>query len=149
MASISLPTVALVAAAGTAVTAGVSAYAAHQQGVAEANLDKQKARAAAIDEGQKQIDIRRNMLRAMASQNAGTLGAIGTGSGTSFGANTRRQLTEEQNDLLVSKANSSAQVSLFDSAASASRAAGNITGAADIFKAAPSVYEGVAAYVNG
>lgn len=141
MGSISLPTLAIIAAAGTATAAGVAAYESHEQGVAAANMDKQKGRAAAIDEKQKQIDMRENMLKALAAQNAGSLGAIGTGGATSFGANTRRQITQGQNDLLISKANSSAQVSLFDAAGSDARSAGDVGAAGDILK-------GVAGYAG-
>lgn len=138
---------ALIAAAGTAVTAGIAAYGAHEQGVAESNLDKQKARVAQIDENQKQINMRENMLKALAAQNAGTLGAVGTGGG--FGANAKRQIDQAQNDIMVSNANSSAQVSLLDSAASAARGAGNIGAIGDLATAAPSVTSGVNTYVKG
>ena len=125
----------IVAGAATAASAGVSAYASHEQGVATANEAKRKATVEALSEKQKQIDMRQNMLRALATQNAGTMGAIGTGASTSFGANTRRQITEGQNDLLVSNANASAQVSLLDQQASNARSTGNLQGAADIFSA--------------
>lgn len=140
MGSISLPTLAIIAAAGTATAAGVAAYESHQQGVAAANSAKKKARVEALDAQQKQINMRQNMLRALASQNAGSLGAIGTGSGTSFGANTRRQLAEGQNDLLINKANSSAQVSLLDDAASNARAQGNLGAVQDIASGAAKLY---------
>lgn len=140
MGSISLPTMAIIAAAGTAVSAGVAAYESHEQGVATANMNKQKARAEQISETQKQIDMRRNMLKALASQNAGTLGAIGTGAGTSFGANTRRQITEGQNDLLISKANESARISLLDQEGAAARSAGNIGAIGDLAGGAAKLY---------
>lgn len=130
MGSISLPTMAIIAAAGTAVTAGVSAYESHEQGVATQNADKQKARVEADKATQQQITMRQNMLRAMASQNAGTLGAIGTGG--SFGANVGRQISQNQNDLAVNAANGSAQVSLLDQAGSNAAAAGNIGAAGDV-----------------
>lgn len=114
------------ALAGTAASTGISAYASHQQGVATANADKQKARVEALNEGQKQIDMRQKMLAGLAAQNAGTLGAVGTGAGSGFGANTMRQITQSQNDLMVSKANSSAQISLLDQAAANAQSAGNI-----------------------
>jgi len=126
MASISLPTMAIIAASAAAVSTGISAYETHEQGVARANADKQKARVEALSETQKQIDMRQKMLRSLASQNAGTLGAEGTGRGTSFGANAMRQINQAQNDLLVSKANASGQISLLDADAANARAAGNI-----------------------
>lgn len=121
------------AAAATVAAAGVEAYSSIQQGNAAANVAKQKARQEQITETQKQIDMRRNMLRALASQNAGTLGAVGTGGATSFGANARRQITQGQNDLLVSKANQSAQVSLLDQSAANDRAAGTLGAVGDVF----------------
>lgn len=132
MGSVTLPTMAIIAAAGTAVSAGVAAYESHEQGVATANADKRKARVEQEQETQKQITMRQNMLRSLASQNAGTMGAVGTGRGTSFGANANRQITEAQNDIMVSKSNASAQVSLLDQAASNAQAAGNIGAAGDI-----------------
>lgn len=115
-----------VGAAATVASAGYAAYESHVQGVEAANVAKDKARQETITETQKQINMRQNMLRALASQNAGTLGAVGTGGASSFGANARRQITQNQNDLLVSKANESAQVSLLDQSASEDLAAGNI-----------------------
>lgn len=151
MASVSVPAEALVtwvsANAGTiaAVSAAVgvagSAYESHQQGVAAQNLDKQKALVAQQDEAQKQIGMRENMLKAMAAQNAGTLGAVGTGAGSGFGANAMRQITQSQNDLMVSKANSAAQVSLLDSAGNQSRAAGNIGAVTDLASGGYNLYK--------
>lgn len=132
MPSISLPTVLLISAGASLVGAGLAAYESHQAGVAAANADKRKARVEADNATQKQIGMRQNMLRALASQNAASLGAVGTGSSTSFGANTRRQLSEGQNDLLVSQANSSAQVSLLDEAASNARFQGDVGAFGDI-----------------
>lgn len=132
MGSVSIPTLAYIAAAGAVVGAGASAYESHEQGVATQNADKQKARVEADNETQKQIQMRQKMLAALASQNAGTLGSVGTGQGTSFGANAMRQITQNQNDVAVSNANSSAQVSLLDQAGANARAAGNIGAVADV-----------------
>ena len=112
--------------AATAVAgAGASAYESHEQGVAASNQAKQKARVEADKATQQQINMRQNMLRSLASENASSLGAVGTGTGTGFGANVQRQITQGQNDLLVSQANSSAQVSLLDQQAANAQAAGN------------------------
>lgn len=139
MGSISLPTMAIIAAAGTAVAAGTAAYESHEQGVAASNADKQKARVAADSETQKQIQMRQRMLAGLASQDASTLGAAGTGRGTSFGANALRQITQNQNDLAVSSANSSAQVSLLDQAASNAVASGNIGAVGDVVGGAATI----------
>lgn len=121
-----------IAAVGTAASAGVAAYSSHEQGVATANSDKQKARQASLDASQKQIDMRQNMLRALASQNAGTEGAIGTGTGTSFGANTDRQISQAQNDLAANTADASAQISLLDQAGANAESAGNLGAIGDL-----------------
>lgn len=129
----------IVAGAATVASSGVSAYAAHEQGVAIDNTNKQKARAEQISETQNQINMRENMLKALAAQNAGTLGAVGTGANTGFGTNARRQITQAQNDIMVSKANSSAQVSLLDQEGASAVAAGNIQAGGDIFAGAARV----------
>jgi hypothetical protein len=131
MASISLPALAAIGAGATALSTDVQAYSSYTQGQATAAADKQKARVEADNETQKQINMRQNMLKALASQNAGTLGAVGTGRGSGFGANAMRQINQAQNDLLVSKANSSAQVSLLDEAAANASATGIIGAAGD------------------
>ena len=133
MGSISIPAIgtfvssygAAIAGAASAIGAGFSAYEAHVQGIAQANEAKQKARVEADNAKQQQIQQRQNMLRALGAQAAGTLGAVGTGQGSSFAANANRQITQQQNDLMVSQANSSAQVSLLDQQASNDIAAGN------------------------
>ena len=71
-----------------------------------------KARQAGLDAGGKQIEIRQNMLRALASQNAAA-GAGGIGTGGSFGANVNRQITQNQDDLLTNSTNAATQESLF------------------------------------
>lgn len=142
MGSISLPTMAIIAAASSAVGTGVAAYSSHEQGVATANADKQKARAAALQATQQQINSRQKMLAALASQNAGTLGAVGTGTGSSFGANALRQITQNQNDLMVSKSNESSQVSLLDAAAANAVATGNIAAAGDVVQGIGSNFTG-------
>lgn len=129
MGSITIPTAAIyIAAAGAAVSGGIAAYSAHEQGVATANADKRKARIEADSETQKQIGMRQNMLRALASQNA----QAGAGGGSLSNANTMRQIDQAQNDIMVSKSNSSAQVSLLDQHASNAQSAGNLAAAGDV-----------------
>jgi hypothetical protein len=130
--SITATTVAYIALATTAVAAGASAYESQQQGQAAAAADKRKALAEGIAGQQKQINMRQNMLKALATQNASTLGAVGTSSNSSMGANTMRQLKEGQNDLLVNSANTSSQISLLDAAASNAKSSGNIGAVADL-----------------
>jgi len=128
MGSISIPTLAYIAAGAAVAGAGASAYESHEQGVATANADKQKARVEAENATQKQITMRQNMLRALASQNA----QAGVGNAVASKANTMRQITQNQNDLAANSANASAQVSLLDQAASNARAAGDVGAATDV-----------------
>lgn len=128
MPSISLPTLGYIAAGAAVASAGASAYESHEQGVATSNQDKQKARVEQDSETTKQISMRQNMLRALATQNA----AAGVGGGSASKANTLRQIDQSQNDLMVSQANSSAQVSLLDQAGSNAVASGNIGAGADV-----------------
>jgi hypothetical protein len=121
-----------IAAVGAVAGAGMTAYESHEQGVAASNMAKAKARVEADRAAGEQITSRQNMLRALASENAGTLGAVGTGTGTGFGANARRQISQGQNDLLMSKANASAQISLLDQQSSNDLATGNVGAVGDI-----------------
>lgn len=130
-ASSSIFTLGNAAAAAGVIGSGISAYGAHEQGVAQSNQAKQKARVEQLSAGQQQINMRQKMLASLASQNAGTLGAVGTGRGSGFGANALRQITQNQNDLAANSANESAQVSLLDQAGSNASATGNINAGAD------------------
>lgn len=129
-----------IAAVSSVAAAGTAAYESHQAGVQAADQAKAKARVEADRAAQEQITSRQNMLRALASQNAGTLGAVGTGASTGFGAGARRQITQSQNDLLVSKANASAQISLLDQQASNAVSSGNIGAVGDIIKGGVDTY---------
>lgn len=115
-----------------ALAAGASAYESHEQGVATQNMDKRKARVEAENATQKQIGMRQNMLRALATQNS----MAGVGGGGLNKANTMRQITEGQNDIMVNASNSSAQVSLLDQAGRNARSAGDIGAAVDVLGAA-------------
>jgi len=129
MGSVSIPTaVAYAAAAASAAGAAYGAYSSHEAGVAASNQAKDKARVEALDAAQKQIGIRQNMLRALASQSA-SAGVGGIGTGGSFGANVGRQITQNQSDLLVNSANSSAKISLLDQAANNARFTGDANAA--------------------
>lgn len=128
MGSVSIPTIAYIAMAGTAVVAGASAYESHEAGVAASNADKRKARVEADSENGKQIAMRQNMLRALATQNA----QAGVGGGNVNKASAVRQITDAQNDIMVSKSNSSAQVSLLDAAGANARASGDIGAIGDV-----------------
>lgn len=125
MGSVSVPTAVYALAAAAAAGAAVSAYSAHETGVAQKNESTLKARQAGLDSGAKQIEIRQNMLRALASQNA-TAGAAGIGTGGSLGAGVQRQITQNQNDLLTLKTNTGSQQELFSMQGNAAETAGNL-----------------------
>lgn len=128
MASVSLGTVAIISAVGAAASAGLAAYSAHEQGVATSNANKQKARVEADNATQQQINMRQKMLTALSTQNA----QAGAGGGTVSQANTLRQITQGQNDLMINSSNSSAQVSLLDQAGKNAVSAGNLAAAGDV-----------------
>lgn len=125
MASISLPTLAVVASVATGVAAVGTAYEQHVSGVAASNQAKDKARIASDQATQQQINQRQNLLKALASQNA-QAGAGGIGTGGSFGANVQRQITQNQNDLLVTSAGASAQIQGYNQQAHSDITQGNI-----------------------
>jgi hypothetical protein len=118
--------------AASAISGLGSAYEKHVQGVALSNDDKMKARQASLEAGAKQISLRQNMLRALASQNA-MAGAGGIGTGGSFGANVGRQISESQNDLMALKSNGSAQTQQYNSQAGAASQAGNVGAGLSLF----------------
>lgn len=140
MGSVSLPigTMMYVAMGATVAAAGASAYESHEAGVATADADKRKARLEADNEKQKQINMRQNMLRALATQNA----AAGTGNVGVSKAGALRQIDQAQNDIMVSNANASGQVSMLDQAAQNAELQGNIAAGVDIMKAASSAANG-------
>src|SRR5438105_2604289 len=134
-----MASITITAAVAAVASAGVAAYSSHEQGVAVANADKRKARIESDSEGQKQINMRTNMLKALATQNA----AAGAAGGSVNRAGALRQITEAQNDVMISRSNSSAQVSLLDQAASNARAAGDLGAVGDI---AGGISTGISAY---
>lgn len=133
MSAISLPAIGAfistyggaIAAGTTLVAAGATAYEQHESGVAASNQAKDKARVAADQATQVQINQRQNLMRALASQDAAS-GAGGIGTGGSFGANAQRQITQNQNDLLVTGAGASAQIAGYNQQASNDVLTGNI-----------------------
>lgn len=120
------------ASAASLVSGAGGAYEKHVQGVAMSNDDKMKARQAALQAGQQQINARQNMLRAMATQN-NAAGAGGIGTGGSFGANVNRQISQNQNDLLALSSNGSAQTQQYLSQAGAASQSGNVGAGLSLF----------------
>jgi hypothetical protein len=134
LASVGITTLVEYIAAGAAVAgAATAAYESREQGIAASKQDTRKARVEADQARQQAIDNRQRMLAALATQDAQAgVGGVGTGRGTSFGANVNRQITQQQNDLQVMAANSSAQVSLLDAAGANASQAGSVGAAGDI-----------------
>ena len=118
---------AVAAFVGTAVSA-VAQIKAGQDIKAENTM---KARQAGLDATGKQIQIRQNMLQALASQNA-RAGANGQGTGGSFGAGVQRQITQNQNDLLTNSTGASTQEQLFTEAGSAAATGGALQAGASL-----------------
>ena len=108
-----------------------SAYGQHKAGIAQKNEADMKARQAGLEAGQKQIQIRQNMMKALASQNAAA-GAGGIGTGGSFNANVNRQITQNQNDLMALSADTSAQQSLYAQQGSNAVRSGNVAAGASL-----------------
>jgi hypothetical protein len=123
MGSVSVPVALEIAAATAAAGTAVSAYSSYQAGQATKAQDKQKATQAGLDSGQKQIDIRQNMLRALASQNA-QAGVGGIGTGGSFGANVNRQITQNQSDLATLSTDTITQQQLYAEAGNSAATTG-------------------------
>ena len=134
-----LGALALVAAVGTAASAGVSAYGQREAGIAQARQDRAQANVEALKEKQNQINMRQRMLAALASQNDATKGAVSTGAGSGFAANAMRQIKQNQNDLMVSRANASGQISLLDTKAANDSAAGSLAAVGDVLGGAAKV----------
>jgi hypothetical protein len=127
-------------AAGLIGTVG-SAYAQHQAGEAQKNDATMRARQAGLEAGQKQINIRQNMLKALASQNAAA-GAAGIGTGGSFGANVNRQITQNSSDLLALNADTSAEQSQYNAQGNNAVTTGNLKAGASLLDAGASAVKG-------
>jgi hypothetical protein len=114
-----------------AVGAAVTAYSGVKAGQAVQAEDKMKARQAGLDATAKQIQIRQNMMQALASQNA-RAGANGQGTGGSLGATIQRQITQNQNDLLTNSTNASTQSQLFNEEGNSAAQTGELKAGASL-----------------
>ncbi len=121
---------------------GASAFEQHKAGVAQANDAAMRSRQAGLEAGQKQINIRQNMLKALASQNAAA-GAAGIGTGGSFGANVGRQIKQNQNDLLALSSDTSATQSQYAAQGVNARASGNVKAGSSLLDAASTTLNGL------
>ena len=128
--------------AASLLGSGGSAFEQHKAGVAQANDAAMRSRQAGLEAGQKQINIRQNMLKALASQNAAA-GAAGIGTGGSFGANVGRQIKQNQNDLLALSSDTSATQSQYAAEGVNARAGGNVKAGSSLLDAASTTLNGL------
>lgn len=92
-------------------TLAAGAYSARQQykvGLIQQSELKAQAKTEAVSAGQQQIERRRNLIRALSSQNAGA-GAAGIENSGSVAAIARSDIRDAQNDLLIGSVNSDAR----------------------------------------
>lgn len=109
------------------ISLGISAYAAVEQKKAadEQSVDIQRqAKAEELSASQRQIDRRRNLLRALSSQNA-SAGAAGVELSGSATAIAKADIRDATNDLLIDKSNSNTRLRSFRSEAQNLRRRGN------------------------
>lgn len=142
---------AFIAAAGlplllsTGATVAVGAYSAIQQkkaGDIQAAELKAQAKTEAVAAGQREIDRRRNLIRALSSQNAAA-GAAGVETSGSVAAIARSDIRDASNDLLYSNMNSTArQRALRSQAGNASRI-GRTNAAVSLLDSADKAYRAV------
>jgi hypothetical protein len=140
MGSVTIPTAVVYAGLAVSAAAGAySAYSEHEAGVSASNEAKQKARMTADQATQTQITQRQNLLKALASQNAAA-GATGAGPSTAV---TGRQISQNQNDLLTSRAGASAQIGLYNDQAANAITTGNAKAAVSLLDTAKDTYNGL------
>lgn len=128
--------------ASAAVSAGVGVYSAIQTkkaGQLQAEELKSQARTEGLAAKQREIERRRSLLRALSSQNAAA-GAAGIETGGSFGAIVQRQIDDNANDLLVENANTSARQRAYASRASNAVSAANSSAAVSLLDTASKTY---------
>lgn len=135
---------------GSAVTGGVmlgttlasgamSAISARNAGVAQSNELKYQAYTEGLAAKQREIDRRRDLMKALSSQNAAT-GAGGIELGGSFGGIIRRNIKDNQSDLLVDAAGVSARQQAMLLAAKNAKAQGNMQAVTSLLDTAGKVY---------
>lgn len=152
MGSVSLPMIGAYVAAGAEAAASAAAAASpylaaagaiagavatHQAGTAQKADAAMKSRQAGLEAGQKQISIRQNMLKALATQNAAA-GASGIGTGGSTGANIGRQITQNSSDLLALSADTSAEQSQYAAQGENAMTGANVKAGASLLDAGAS-----------
>lgn len=122
--------------AAAAVGKAVQTYQAGQEAAIE---HKQQARLEQDAATQREIERRRELLRALASQNAAA-GAAGVETGGSIGGIIRTDIKNNENDLLVSRMNSAAQYRARMRAASNAKKQGTIGAVTSLLDGGMQVY---------
>lgn len=133
-----------IVAAASAAGAVAGAVIQRNAGIATANNAAMQARIEGDAAKQQEIQRRQNLLRALSSQNA-SAGAGGIETSGSVGAGIRRQINQNNNDLLSIDAGTSARQSMLASQASNARRAGNIGAAASLLDGAVKTYNAIPA----
>jgi len=134
-----------VGVASAAVSAAAGIYSAAQQKRAGALMEnniKVQARSEADAATQREIDRRKDLLRALSSQNA-SAGASGIETGGSFGGIVRRNIAENQNDLLISNANTQVRQRALASQASNAVEQGNAAAATSLMDTIGKTYKSI------
>lgn len=124
------------------VTAAAGTYAAvesHNAGVEASNQTKMQARTEADAAAQRENDRRRNLLKALASQNA-SAGAAGVETSGSIGGIIKSDINYAQNDLSINAANSSGQQQALASQARAERRSGDAKAVVSLLDTGGKVY---------
>lgn len=132
------------ALAGGLAVAGLAAgaYTAVQQkraGDVQAAALRAQAKTEAVEAGRREIERRRNLIRALASQNAAA-GAAGIETSGSLEAIARRDIRDAQNDLLYSTINSEARQRALRAQASNAARVGRTNAALSLIDTADRAY---------
>jgi hypothetical protein len=133
------------AVAGALTVAGAAAgvYSAVQQrqaGIEASAEAKAQAKTEEVNSNQREIDRRRDLIRALSSQNAAAAAAGADNSG-STGAIMRRDIKDAQNDLLFSSVNSDSRQRALRSRASNAVKQGNAGAATSLLDTAGKLYK--------
>lgn len=141
---VTLAAIPWIIAATAAAGAVGSAVMQHNAGVATKNNAIFQARIEGDAAKQQEITRRQNLLRALSSQNAAA-GAGGVETSGSVGAGMRRQINQNNNDLLVVDANASSRQSMLQSQASNAVRAGNMGAAVSLLDGGVKTYNAIPA----
>lgn len=132
-----------VAGGVTLATLAAGAYAGIEQkkaGDAQAAQYKAEAKTEAAAAAQREVERRRNLIRALASQNAAA-GAAGIQTDGSVEAVARRDIRDSQNDLLYSNLNTQARQRALRSQASNAQRAGRTAAVTSLMDTGRTAYQ--------